>query len=161
MFHVTDLSDAHGDELQHCAPVFTHFGGRRRFHGPMATVVCFEDNVLVREALEQVPSGTVVVVDGGGSLRCALLGDRLAAVAADRGLAGIIVHGCVRDTEELAAIDVGVLALAPHPRRSVKRGLGARDVPVTFADVRWMPGHHVYVDPDGAVVSSRALDVGA
>lgn len=158
MLRVTDLSDAHAARLQHCAPLFRHFGARRRFHGPITTVSCFEDNVLVREALEDAGTGTVLVVDGGGSRRCALLGDRLAGIAADRGVAGVIVHGCVRDTEELAALDVGVLALAAHPRRSVKRGLGRRDVPVAFADVLWTPGHHAYADPDGVVLSPVALD---
>lgn len=160
MFHVTDLSDVHADDLQHATPIFRAFGARTRFHGPIATVSCFEDNVLVRRALEEEPSGTVVVVDGGGSRRCALLGDKLAGIAADRGIAGVIVHGCVRDTEQLADIDVGVLALAPHPRRSVKRGRGHRAGAVTFADVLWTPGHHVYADPDGVVVSAQPLDVG-
>lgn len=154
----TDLSDAHADRLAHCRPIFTNFGGRTHFSGPIATVSCLEDNVLYEQALSGAPAGTVIVVDGGGSLRCALMGDRLGGIAVDRGLPGVIINGCVRDTEELAELDVGILALAPHPRRSTKTGRGARDVPVSFAGVLWQPGHIVYGDPDGVIVSPDPLD---
>lgn len=160
MHATTDLSDAHPDLVAHCRPIFTTFGGRTHFSGPIATVACFEDNVLYKEALGDVAPGTVVVVDGGGSLSCALMGDRLGAIAVDRGIPGVIINGCVRDTEALAALDVGILALAPHPRRSAKRGRGARDVPVVFADVLWVPGHTVYADPDGVIVSAEPLSAG-
>ncbi|MBW3603861.1 MAG: ribonuclease E activity regulator RraA [Actinobacteria bacterium] len=155
----TDLSDQHADVVVHCRPMFTNYGGRRRFSGPIATVSCLEDNVVYEQALTEVPEGTVVVVDGGGSLRCALMGDRLGGIAVDRGLPGVIINGCVRDTEELARLDVAVLALAPHPRRSAKRRHGARDVPVSFAGVLWVPGHMVYGDPDGVIVSPQPLAV--
>lgn len=156
----TDLSDAHADAIAHCRPIFTNFGGRTHFSGPIATVACVEDNVLYEQALGDVAAGTVVVVDGGGSLSCALMGDRLAGLAVDRGVPGVIINGCVRDTEQLAALDVAVLALAAHPRRSVKRGRGARDVPVAFADVLWVPGHVVYGDPDGVILSPEPLSAG-
>lgn len=100
------------------------------------------------------------MVDGSGSRRCALLGDRLASIAASRGLTGIIINGCVRDSRDLAKINVGVLALATHPRRSNKEGRGRRDVLVEFGGVRWTPGHHVYADEDGVVLSVANLDVG-
>lgn len=158
MTPTTDLSDAHGDLVVHCRPIFRNFGGRARFSGPIATVACLGDNVVFERALGNVAPGTVIVVDGGGALDCALLGDRLGGIAVDRGLPGLIVYGCVRDTAELAGLDVGILALAPHPRRSAKRGRGARDVPVSFADVLWLPGHHVYSDPDGVIVSPDPLD---
>jgi regulator of ribonuclease activity A len=154
----TDLSDAHADRLAYCAPVFTNFGARTHFSGPIATVSCLEDNVLYEQALSDVPAGTVIVVDGGGSRRCALMGDRLGGIAVERRLPGVIINGCVRDTEELAGLDVAILALASHPRKSAKAGLGARDVPVSFAGVLWQPGHVVYGDPDGVIVSPEALD---
>jgi regulator of ribonuclease activity A len=157
MTATTDLSDAHGDRVAHCQPVFRNFGGRTHFDGPIATVSCVEDNVLFEQALGDVARGTVVVVDGGGSRQCALMGDRLAGIAVDRGLPGVIINGCVRDTEELAGFDVAILALAPHPRRSGKQGRGARDVPVSFAGVLWVPGHHAYGDPDGLILSADPL----
>lgn len=157
MTPTADLSDANADGVVHCRPIFRNFGGRAHFHGPIATVSCLEDNVLYEQALGDVEPGTVIVVDGGGSLGCALMGDRLGGIAVDRGLPGVIINGCVRDTEELAALDVAILALASHPRRSDKRGRGARDVPVSFAGVLWLPGHHVYGDPDGVVLSPHPL----
>lgn len=156
MLPTTDLSDERGDDVAHCRPVFRNFGGRSHFSGPIATVSCLEDNVLYEQALNDVPEGTVIVVDGGGSLCCALMGDRLGGIAVDRGLPGVIINGCVRDTEELAALDVAVLALAPHPRRSAKTGRGARDVAVAFADVLWIPGHVAHGDADGVILTPTA-----
>ncbi len=153
---VTDLCDTHPN-LQICEPIFRDFGGAPAFHGPIATLKVFEDNSLVRESLEQPGNGRVLVVDGGGSLRCALLGGNLAALAEKNGWAGVIVYGAVRDTKELAAARVGVKALAPHPKKSDKRGLGDRDVAVTFAGVTFKSGEHVYADEDGIVVSSAPI----
>ncbi len=153
----TDLCDAHPDEVRVVDPIFRDFGGARAFHGAIATLKVFEDNSLVREALEQPGAGRVLVVDGGGSLRCALLGGNLAVLAERNGWAGVVVFGAVRDTREIAAANVGVKALAAHPRKSEKRGVGQRDVPVTFGGVTFRPGEHVYADDDGLVVSSRAL----
>lgn len=153
----TDICDRFPEEVEVCAPVFTSYGAVGSFSGPISTVEVYEDNVLVLEALEDLEPGSVLVVDGGGSKRCALLGDRLASIAASRGLAGIIINGCVRDSRDLAGINVGVLALATHPRRSGKEGEGRRDVPVEFGGVRWTPGHHVYADEDGVVLASTNL----
>lgn len=158
MTPTTDLSDAHGDRLAYCRPILTNFGARTDFSGPIATVSCREDNVLYEQALTDVPAGTVVVVDGGGSLACALMGDRLGGIAVERGLPAVIINGCVRDTAELADLDVAILALAVHPRKSAKDGHGARDVPVSFADVLWQPGHVAYGDVDGVVLSPDPLD---
>ncbi|HSJ43743.1 MAG TPA: ribonuclease E activity regulator RraA [Euzebyales bacterium] len=157
MTPTTDLSDANADLVAHCHPVFRSFGARTHFNGPIVTVSCLEDNVLFERALGDVAPGTVIVVDGGGSLECALMGDRLGGIAVERGLPGVIINGCVRDTLVLAELDVAILALASHPRRSAKRGHGARDVPVSFAGVLWMPGHHVYGDPDGVILSPDPL----
>ena len=153
----TDLSDAH-PEAQVCEPVFSDFGGRRAFHGPIATLKVFEDNALVRSVLDAPGNGRVLVVDGGGSLRCALVGGLLGKLAADRGWAGVVVHGCVRDVGELAQCDVGVKALAAHPRKSEK-GLhgGQADRPVRFAGVLFRPGGWLYADADGVLVAERAL----
>lgn len=152
MTPTTDLSDAAGDLAACAAPVFTNFGGSARFSGPIRTVVCLDDNVLFAQALTDVEPGSVIVVDGGGSTSCALMGDRLGGIAVDRGLPGVIINGCVRDTAELAALDLGILALGAHPRRSVKHGRGARDVPVVFAGVLWIPGHTVHADEDGVLL---------
>ncbi len=152
----TDLSDAH-PEVQVGEPLLRHFGGVATFGGPIETLQVFEDNALVRSALEEPGAGRVLVVDGGGSLRCALVGDQLAALGARNGWAGVVVHGCVRDTADLAAISLGVMALAPHPRRSVKRGEGLRGVTLHFAGLTLTPGHYLYADVDGIIVAERAL----
>jgi regulator of ribonuclease activity A len=123
------------------------------------TIRTFEDNSLVRKALEEPGDERVLVVDGAGSMRCALLGDRLAALGAENGWSGVIVHGCVRDTAILATIDLGVQALAPHPCKSEKRGRGERDVPVYFAGLAVEPGAFLYADTDGIIVSAEALQI--
>jgi regulator of ribonuclease activity A len=153
-----DLCDRFPGSVQVCEPGLASYGAVRAFCGPISTVRVHEDNVLVREALEDLPPGTVLVVDGGGSRRCALLGDKLASIAASRGLAGVIVNGCVRDARELDGIHVGILALAAHPMRSAKNGAGERDVPVRFGGLTWTPGHHIYADEDGVVLAAERLD---
>ncbi len=154
-----DICDRFTSRVEVCAPIFTSYGGAATFSGPISTVEIHEDNVLVREALEDLAAGFVLVVDGGGSTRCALLGDKLASIAASRGLKGIIVNGCVRDSRELSGIDVGVLALATNPLRSKKQGKGRRDVPVQFGGVTWTPGRYIYADDDGIVVANEKLQV--
>ena len=152
----TDLSDANPD-VPALDPVLRSYGGVAAFHGPARTVKVFEDNHLVRAELEKPGNGDVLVVDGGGSLRCALLGGNLAVLARKSGYAGVIVYGCVRDTAEIAATEVGVLGLAAHPRKSIKRGEGQTGLPVTFLGVTIAPGDWIYVDGDGVLVSKRKL----
>jgi regulator of ribonuclease activity A len=152
-----DLCDEHGDTLQVCEPVFRMFGGKRAFDGPVSTVRCFEDNSLVKEAVEGPGAGRVLVVDGGGSRRRALFGDKLGTAAVKNGWAGVIIHGCIRDSAELGLMNLGIRALGTMPLRSEKRGEGERDVPVRFAGVTFHPGDHVYVDEDGVVVSRGPL----
>jgi regulator of ribonuclease activity A len=152
-FLLPDLCDAHAAVIRVVDPVFRHFGGRTVFAGAIRTIRCFEDNSRVAERVREPGNGAVLVVDGGGSLRCALVGDNLAGLARDHGWSGIVVHGCVRDVDELAAIDVGVMALASHPLRSEKRGEGQRDVPVGFGGVRFEPGHWLYADRNGLAVA--------
>jgi regulator of ribonuclease activity A len=152
----TDLSDAHPG-VQIAEPILRHFGGRRCFAGRVATVLCLEDNSRVREAVGEPGDGRVLIVDGGGSLQCALLGDLLGEKALANGWSGVVVNGCVRDTRRLGQLDLGVMALAPHPRRSDKRGHGDRDVPVRFAGITFHSGDHIYADEDGLIVSPTAL----
>ena len=153
-----DLCDRDEPDVQVCEPVFRDFGGRRAFAGPLSTVKCFEDNSRVREVLGRPGGGRILAVDAGGSLRCAVLGDRLAEAAVANGWAGVVIFGCVRDTARLAELDLGVRALAAVPRRGVRRGEGQAGIPVCFAGVRFEPGAHAYCDPDGVLVSPRALE---
>ena len=152
----TDLCDAH-PEAQVCQPVFQIFGGRPAFSGPITTLKVFEDNTMVREAVGQPGEGRVLVVDGGGSLRCSLFGGNLAVAAAENGWAGVVVHGCVRDVDELAAQPIGVRALAVIPRKS-ERGLhsGQAGLPVLFAGVTFREGEWLCADRDGIVVLPAA-----
>lgn len=153
----TDLSDAHPTAVQAADPIFRDYGGRRAFHGPITTLKLFEDNALVRSALETAGEGRVLVVDGGGSMRCALLGDQLAELAVRHAWAGVVVYGCIRDSEVIGQLDLGVKALATHPLKSIKRGEGQRDLPVRFAGVTFRPGAWLYADADGLIVSDQAL----
>jgi regulator of ribonuclease activity A len=157
MARTTDLSDAHETRIRYVEPLFRDFGGRREFSGTVSTLRCFEDNSLVRAALEEPGDGRVLVVDGGGSLRCALVGGNLGVLGARNGWAGVVVWGCVRDALELAQAGLGVKALATHPRKSVKLGAGERDVPVTFGGVTFRPGDWLAADEDGVIVSDAAL----
>lgn len=151
-----DLCDAH-PEVEVAEPIFSDFGGRARFRGPVATVTVFEDNVLVRRALAEPGEGRVLVVDGGGSRHVALVGDRLAAAAVDRGWSGIVVNGCVRDTAVTRTLDLGLRALASCPRRSAKTGAGSRGEVAVFAGVIFRPGDWLYADPDGIIVADMRL----
>lgn len=157
-FTTPDLYDAHEKDVRVAEPLFRNYGGAARFSGPVATLKLHEDNSLVRTALEERGNGRVLVIDGGGSLRCALVGDQLAALAKNNGWAGIIVNGCIRDSAEIGRMDIGVKALNTNPRKSVKKGAGDRDIPVTFAGITFKPGDHVYADEDGLLVAAGKLD---
>jgi len=156
-YATTDLADAH-PEVQIAEPLFRDYGAVRAFHGPVYTLKVFEDNALVRGTLEQPGEGRVLVIDGGGSLRCALVGGNLAQLGVANDWQGIIVYGCIRDVEEINALNIGVKALATHPRRSAK-GLhtGHRDLPVTFAGVTFRSGQWVYADADGLIVAEADI----
>ena len=158
----TDLCDANeaalaDGSLRAFDPGLIVLGGRAAFAGPAVTLKLHEDNSLVAEAVKQPGAGRVLVVDGGGSLRCALFGGNLATAAAANGWAGVVIYGCARDAGEINAADIGVRALALHPRRSLKRGEGQRDVAVSFLGVTVRPGEWIYADADGVLVSARAL----
>ena len=156
-----DLCDAHksdaSGQFRVLPPVFLDFGAVRRFSGPVVTIKCFEDNSLVKAAFDSAGDGRVLVVDGGGSLRRALLGGNLGAAAAQNGWAGVVIDGCVRDVMELAANQIGIRALAAIPLPTEKRGEGQRDVAVQIQGVWVRPGDWLYADEDGIVVSAAAL----
>lgn len=156
-FATADLCDEFGAEVHVAMPGFRDWGGATRFAGPIETVRVLEDNALVRQALESPGEGRVLVVDGGGSLRTALVGGNLAAIAHRNGWSGLVVHGCIRDATEIAAMPIGVKALAAVPRRSANAGIGERGVPVTFAGITFRPGARLYADADGIVVADREL----
>jgi regulator of ribonuclease activity A len=151
-----DLADTHGPELRVCDLQFRQFGGRPIFSGPVRTVACHEDNGLLRELLRTPGSGGVLVVDGGGSLRTALVGDLIAGAARAAGWAGLIVHGAVRDSVALSQLDLGVKALGTTPRKSAKAGAGTIDVPVAFGNVTFRPGDILHADEDGIVLLPSA-----
>ncbi|WP_062430825.1 ribonuclease E activity regulator RraA [Herbidospora daliensis] len=150
-----DLYDEHGEALQSCSLQFRQYGSRRAFHGTITTLRCHEDNALLKSILEEPGNGRALVVDGGGSLEAALLGDVIAGTAAANGWAGVVVNGAVRDVVALAAIDLGVKALGSNPRKSHKHGLGTRDVAVIFGGVMFHPGATIYSDDDGILVTTR------
>ena len=160
-FATCDLCDAYKNDstgdFRVLPPVFRDFGAESRFAGTVVTVKCFEDNTLVKAAVDSPGEGRVLVVDGGASLRRALVGGNLGAAAARNGWAGVVVNGCVRDVAELALCQTGIRALAPMPLPTEKRNEGQRDVAVQIQGVWVRPGDWLYADEDGMVVSATAL----
>ncbi|MDH4394455.1 MAG: ribonuclease E activity regulator RraA [Limnobacter sp.] len=158
----TDICDANEDKIASGAlrvvePIFQSWGKKSQFMGPAHTLKVFEDNSLVRSALEKDGQGKVLVVDGGGSLRCALVGGNLGMLAEKNNWAGIVVYGCVRDTLELDACNVGIKAMATHPQKSQKRGSGYENIPVALSFTTVNPGDWIYSDEDGVLVSDHKL----
>jgi len=151
-----DLTDGHPGaraiELQ-----FNNYGGLARFGGPAVTIKCHEDNSLVKACVGEPGKGRVIVVDGGGSLRRALLGDMLAEEAVKNGWAGLVIHGAIRDVDEIGNTELGVQALGTTPLKTEKLGMGQRDVPVSFGGVTIHPGEYVYADNNGVIVSAEPL----
>jgi regulator of ribonuclease activity A len=154
-----DFCDAYEGGISVLEPLFTNFGGRERFYGEVVTVKCFEDNSKVKELAGTAGHNRVMVVDGGGSLRLALLGDMTAANALANGWTGFVIYGSIRDVDELGAMDLGVQALATNPMKTEKKGIGDVDVAVTFAGVTIHPGDFIACDNNGIVVSPVSLDV--
>ena len=152
MISTADLYDERGEELDSVALQLLDLGGRPTFSGPIRTIVCHRDNGLVKQTLNSPGDGAVLVVDGGGSLESALMGDLIAAAAVENGWAGVVILGAVRDRTALAALDLGVKALGSNPRKSSKDGVGEVDVPVTIGEVRLVPGRMLWADPDGILV---------
>ncbi len=156
-FTTADLCDAFPQSVRLVEPLFREYGLIEQFAGPIETVKVFEDNTLLRQVLEENGRGRVLVVDGGGSLRCALVGGRLAALAQHNGWSGLLIHGCVRDSAEIRRIKVGIRALNTAPRASSKQGGGERGGAVAFAGVSFSPGQCLYADGDGILLADRNL----
>lgn len=158
-YATADLCDDYIDQLQVATPMFKSYGKNPRFMGPIATLKVFEDNQQVREMLASPGEGRVLVVDGGGSLRCALVGGNLGQLGVDNGWAGIVVNGCIRDAVEINEQAIGVKALNTNPTKSIKRGVGEENIVVRFADVTFTPGHYLYSDEDGICVSAEKIEL--
>ena len=150
-----DLLDEHGDRAAVCLLPLRNFGGRAAFAGVISTIRCFEDNVLLARRVSEPGDGRVLVVDAAGSLRVAVLGDRLAGLALAHGWAGVVINGAIRDSAALVELDLGIKALGTCPRRSAKEGHGELDVPVAFGEVTFEPGAMLYADDDGIAVLPR------
>jgi regulator of ribonuclease activity A len=156
-FTTSDLCDAYPELVQVADPVFHEYGALSKFDGAVETLRVFEDNALVRQVLESPGRGRVLVVDGGASLRCALIGGRLASLAHANGWAGLVINGGVRDSAELSQTPIGIRALGTNPRRSGKEGNGDQGGSVTFAGVAFIPESFLYADGDGILVAQRNL----
>jgi len=158
-FATADLCDHYGDAVQVVEEDFVDLGGLTNFSGPITTIKAFEDNSLVAETVNEPGAGQVLVVDGGGSTRRAMLGDNLAARAVKNGWAGIVVYGCIRDAADIGEMELGVKALGTCPRKTDKKGVGEKNVPLRFGGVDFVPGHFLYADEDGILVAESALDL--
>lgn len=156
-FTTAALCDNHPNDAYVVTPLFRDYGAKRTFFGRIATVEVFEDNLLMRSMLEENGAGRVLVVDGGGSLRCALLDAQLAALAFRNGWGGLLIYGCVRDSRLLSQVPMGIKALNTHALRASNAGAGAKNVLVTFADTRFIPGYFIYADEDAIVVAEYRL----
>lgn len=152
-----DLCDEYPDLVQVLSPMLQNFGGVDSFGGEIVTVKCFEDNSIVKEQVGLPGKGKVMVVDGGGSMRNALLGDMLAEKAAENGWEGIIIYGCIRDVDVIRQTKLGVQAISTHPRKTEKRGIGDLNVPVTFGGITFVPGQYVYADNNGVIIAPTKL----
>jgi len=158
-YSVPDICDDFPEDISVLEPLFSNYGKKLRFSGEIVTIKCFEDNSLVRDLVRTEGNGRIIVVDGGASLRHALLGDLLAAKAAENKWSGFVINGCVRDVEILETIDLGIRALNCHPLKTDKRGEGQLDVAVSFAGVRFNPGSFLYADANGMVLACKDLGV--
>lgn len=156
-FKTADLCDEFSDRIQIVDPGLLGYGGNAVFSGPVSTVKCFEDNSKVREQLSTPGAGRVLVVDAGGSRRCAMLGDILAQKGVDNGWAGVIMYGLIRDSHDIGQMPIGVKALGTHPLKSEKRDIGDVDTSVHFMGVTFKPGDFLYADHDGVIVSPQPL----
>jgi len=157
VFKTADLCDEHSEIIQIALPGLFGYGGETRFSGRIITLKLFEDNSLLRDMLNNSGEGQVIVVDGGDSMRCALLGDMLAGKAVSNGWGGLVINGCIRDSADIAKMSIGIRALGTHPLKSVKKGVGEVNVPVSFHNVDFIPGNYLYADEDGVIVATEAL----
>lgn len=154
-----ELCDAYPDKVRVCEPMFINYGGREAFGGEIVTVKACEDNSLVKEQLSFAGQGKVLVVDGAGSMRRAMLGDMIAESAVKQGWAGVVVYGCIRDVNAIGGLDLGVQALGSIPLKTDRKGVGELNVPVTFGGVTFHPGEFLYADSNGLLVSAEVLSL--
>ncbi|MGZ4661272.1 MAG: ribonuclease E activity regulator RraA [Arthrobacter sp.] len=159
-FNTADVYDERGEELDSVSLQFQSLGAYTHFSGAARTIRCLEDNELVKSVLATPGNGAVLVVDGGGSLRTALMGDKIAASAVANGWAGVVINGAIRDREVLADLPLGIKALGSNPRKSAKAGAGETDVELDIDGVRILPGALIWCDPDGILVE-RAPEPGS
>ncbi len=152
-----DLCDQFPEQVSVLDPVYKSFGGNESFYGEVVTVKCFEDNSKVKQLVDTDGTGKVMVVDAGGSMRRACLGDMLAEKAQKNGWAGIIIYGCVRDVEILKTLNIGVQALGSHPMKTDKRDLGDINISLQFSGVTVAPGNYIYADLNGIIVAASQL----
>ena len=156
-FKTADLSDENEGIAQIVLPGLRNYGGKSRFHGQIVTIKSFNDNSKVREQVRSPGHGKVLVIDNEGSMRCAMLGDMLAAAAIENGWSGVVIHGCLRDSVDIAAMEIGVKALDTNPLRSVKKGLGEVNIELEFLGASFRPGEFLYSDEDGIILSATPL----
>lgn len=156
-YSTPDLCDAYPNLVRVVEPIFTSFGGKTSFGGEIITVKCFEDNSVVKETAGTSGKGKVMVVDGGGSMRRALLGDLIAENAVKNGWEGFIIYGCIRDVDAIRKMDIGVKAIGVIPLKTEKRGIGDFNIPVSFGGITFNPGEFVYADNNGIIVSAEPL----
>ncbi len=152
-----DLCDENPETVSVVAPIFNTYGGKSAFGGEIVTVKCFEDNTVVKARAAEDGAGKVMVVDGGGSMRCALVGDMIAANAMKNGWLGLIIYGCIRDVDAISTLDIGVQALNSMPIRSVRQNRGELNVEISFGGVTFKPGEYVYADNNGVIISPHSL----
>ena len=152
-----DLCDQHESKVKVLEPIFNSYGGVEAFYGEVVTIKCFEDNSVVKKLVDEPGEGRVIVMDGGGSMRRAILGDMLAEKAAQNGWAGLIINGCIRDVDEIARTSLGVKALNVHPMKTEKRGLGDLNVAVQMAGHTIVPGQWIYADNNGVILADEKL----
>ncbi len=158
-FTTPDLCDDFPDDIRVLEPLFNNYGGHKTFCGEVITIKCYEDNSLVKEEASKDGNGKIMVVDGGASLRRALLGDMIAENALKNGWAGFVIYGCIRDVDVIASLDLGVQAINTIPVKTEKRGIGDLNVPITFAGVTINPGEYIYADNNGIVVAHKQLSI--
>lgn len=156
-FVTPDLCDENPALISVVSPMFRNYGGHKAFFGEMVTVKCFEDNSVVKEQANEAGEGRVMVVDGGASTRCALLGDLIAEKACENGWAGFVIYGCIRDVDAIAELNLGVQALNSIPIKSVRKGRGDLNIDITFGGVTFKPGHFIYADNNGVIISPEEL----
>ena len=158
-FKTADLCDLHSDDLVIMHQQFKSYGKQQSFYGKISTIKCFNDNSKVREAVNSDGCNKVLVVDGNASMDCALLGDMLAEAAYKNNWSGIIVNGCIRDSDVISGIDIGVFALSTKPVKSVKKGIGDTNIDISFMNTTFRPGEFLYADQDGIIISKNELEL--